>query len=74
MSDISGSLLPAGVDLTMKYLIGRLKWLETMECRLIMGEERRIEERRKVTEKFKSMLSAKEVFNNMILNVVPDDN
>jgi hypothetical protein len=62
MNDISGSLMPAGVELTIKYLLGKLKWLETAECRAVMDESVRVAERKVTTDKFKNMLMAKEFF------------
>jgi len=63
MDDISGALvLPPGVELTMNYLLGRLKWLETAECRASMDEAIRVAERKVTTDKFKNMLAAKELF------------
>ena len=52
-------------------LLARLKWLETVECRKSMDEEKRVAVRKEVTERFRKVIQAQAVFAN--LSTMEDD-
>ena len=43
-------------EISIEILILKLRYLETVECRLKYGEEKRIEERKRVTQQFRDAL------------------
>lgn len=49
-------------DDTIETLTRELKYLETRECRSSMGEAERIVLRRIITERFRNLLKARDVF------------
>ena len=46
----------------MEMLTARLRFLETRECRELLSEEARVEQRRDVTQRFRNLLKREEMY------------
>jgi hypothetical protein len=47
---------------TIEMLTARLRFLETRECRNLLSEEARVEQRRDVTQRFRNLLKREEMY------------
>lgn len=53
-------------------IISRLKWLETIQCRMEMEEATRVEERIKTTQQLRDMLQIRDI-NAKLISLTEDE-